>query len=257
MRHKTIRFLIASLIVVIVLCSAAFTLQVRDMNAKSAKVMNEIGEIYMAGMSEQTTLHFGTIMELRLSQAEALVHDIEPNQGNGYEEMCDLLSKNAKARGFDRLAFCMEDATFEILYGEKVSAVDSATFMNAIQSGEERMVMGTNETQDNVILLSVPMTYELPDGRKSISLVAGFPVSYIEETLSAELSESMFYFVVRRDGLIVIHSDEDNDSNYFNKVEKHFNSVEQNAAMEHELEDYITGLKAAMAKGEDYAKELF
>lgn len=253
MRHKTIRFLAVSLVIVIILCSGAFALQVKDMNEKSARVMNEIGEIYMAGMSEQTTLHFGTIMELRLSQVQALVHDIEPNQGNGYEEVRRLLSNNAAARGFDRLAFCMEDDTFDILYGEEISAVDSTTFINAVQSGEERMLMGTNESGDNVILLSVPMAYELPDGRKSISLVAGFPIAYIEETLSAELSDAMFYFVIRRDGLIVIQSDSENDSNYFSKVEKHYNGVDENADAQTE---YIEGLKAAMAKGEDYSKEL-
>lgn len=257
MRHKTIRFLVVSLIIVVLLCSGTFALQVKDMNEKSARIMNEIGEIYMAGMSEQATLHFGTVMELRLSQVEALVHDLEPNRENGYEEVRGFLSRNAMARGFDRLAFCMEDNTFDLLYGEEISAVDSAAFMNAIQNGEERMVMGTNESGDNVILLSVPMAYELPDGRKSISLVAGFPIAYIEETLSAELSESMFYFVVRRDGLIVIQSDAENDSNYFTKVEKHFKSVESNAGVEQELTDYIDGLKAAMAKGEDYSKELY
>lgn len=256
MRHKTIRFLVVSLIIVVVLCSATFALQVRDMNEKSARIMNEIGEIYMAGMSEQTTQHFGTVMELRLSQVEALVHDLEPNRQNGYEEVCGLLSKNAMARGFDRLAFCMEDDTFELLYGEEISAVDSVSFMNAIQNGEERMVMGTTESGDNVILLSVPMAYELPDGRESISLVAGFPIAYIAETFSAELSESMFYFVIRRDGLIVIQSDLENDSNYFSKAEKHFNSAEGNADAKHEMEEYIEGLKDAMANGEDFAKEL-
>lgn len=257
MRHKTIRFLVVSLIIVVLLCSAAFALQVKDMNEKSARIMNEIGEIYMAGMSEQTTLHFGTVMELRLSQVEALVHDLEPNREKGYEEVRGFLSKNAMARGFDRLAFCMEDDTFELLYGEEISAVDSVSFMNAIQNGEERMVMGTTESGDNMILLSVPMAYELPDGRESVSLVAGFPIAYIAETLSKELSESMFYFVIRRDGLIVIHSDADNDSNYFQKVEKHIKSVESNANVEQELTDYIEGLKAAMANGEDYAKELY
>ena len=256
MRHKTIRFLAVSLVIVIVLCSGAFAWQVKDMNEKSAKIMNEVGEIYMAGMSEQTRLHFGTVMELRLSQVQALVHDIAPNQENGYEEVCRLLSNNAAARGFDRLAFCMEDDTFELLFGEEISAVDSATFMDAIRSGEERMVMGTNESGDNVILLSVPMTYEMPDGRKSISLVAGFPIAYIEETLSAELSDAMFYFVIRRDGLIVIQSDAEDDSNYFSKVEKHFSMVEGNAGAERELTEYTEGLKAAMANGQDYAKEL-
>ena len=213
MRHKTIRFLAVSLIIVIVLCSGAFVWQVKDMDAKSTKVINEIGEIYMAGMSEQTTLHFGTIMELRLSQVEGLVHDITPNQLNGYVQVCSLLSHNAQARGFDRLAFCMEDGTFELLYGEDIGEIDSATFMNAIKNGEERMIMGTNKADEHDILLSVPMVYELPDGRKSMSLVAGFPIEYIAETLSAELSDSMLYFVIRRDGLVIIQSDAKHDSN--------------------------------------------
>ena len=257
MRHKTIRFLAVSLVIVIALCSGAFIYQVKDMNKKSAKVMNEIGEIYMAGMSEQTTLHFETIMELRLSQVEALVHDIMPNQLNGYEEVCGLLSHNAEARGFDRLAFCIEDGTFELLYGENIGAIDSTTFMNAIKNGEERMMMGTNKADEHDILLSVPIVYELPDGRKTMSLVAGFPIEYIEETLSAELSDSVFYHVIRRDGLIIIQSDTDQDSNYFNEIEKYSNSVAENVQMKRELADYAEGLKAAMTKGEDYSKELY
>ncbi|MDE7178818.1 MAG: response regulator [Lachnospiraceae bacterium] len=257
MRHKTIRFLAVSLVVVIVLCSAAFFFQVKDMNAKSAKIMNEVGEIYMAGMSEQTTLHFGTIMELRLSQVEALAHDIAPNRENGYEEMCSLLSHNAQARGFDRLAFCMEDGTFELLYGEDIGAIDSATFMNAIKNGEERMMMGTNKADEHDILLSVPMVYEMPDGRKSMSLVAGFPIEYIAETLSAELSDSMFYSVIRRDGLIVIQSDTNPESNYFDKLMRYVDSAAKNAEVKRGLADYIAGLKAAMEKGVDYSKEIY
>lgn len=257
MRHKPIRFLAVSLVVVIALCSAAFIFQVKEMNEKSTRIMNEIGEIYMADMSEQTTLHFGTIMELRLSQVEALVHDIAPDREDGFEEVCRHLSNNAAARGFDRLAFCMEDGTFDFLYGEDISAVDSAAFMGAIQNGEERLVMGANEMDDHVILLSVPMTYKMPDGRESMSLVAGFPISYIGETLAVELPDSVFYYVIRRDGLIVIQSDTDHVGNYFDIIENHYKNEAQNAEAKRELTDYAAGLKDAMAKGEDYSKEMY
>ena len=257
MRHKTIRFLVVSLIIVIVLCSGAFVWQVKDMDEKSTKVINEIGEIYMAGMSEQTTLHFATIMELRLSEVKGLVNDIAPNQLNGYVQVSSLLSHNAKARGFDRLAFCMEDGTFELLYGEDIGEIDSTTFMNAIKNGEERMIMGTNQADEHDILLSVPMVYELPDGRKSMSLVAGFPMEYIAETLSAELSDSMVYFVIRRDGLVIIQSDARNESNYFDGVEKRYYTGAGNGQTQRELTEYTEGLKAAMSKGENYAKEVY
>lgn len=256
MRHKIIRFLMITFILVIALCGGVFFWQVREMNERSAGTMNEVGEIYMAGMSEQITRHFGTVMELRLSQVEALVYDSAPDQGNGYEEVCGLLSKNAKARGFDRLALCMEDDTFTLLYGEEITAVDSAAFMDAIRNGEARMVMGTNAAGDNVILLSVPMSYELPDGRKSLSLVAGFPINYIKETLDTELDDSMFYFIVRRDGLIVAQNGSDSDTNYFSKMERHSSDQTESARARRELAEYTEGLRAAMAKGEDYAKEV-
>lgn len=50
MRHKTIRFLVVSLIIVVLLCSGIFIFQVKDMNEKSAGIVNEIGEIYIGGM---------------------------------------------------------------------------------------------------------------------------------------------------------------------------------------------------------------
>ncbi|MCM1388348.1 MAG: response regulator [Bacillus sp. (in: Bacteria)] len=256
MQNKTIRFLVISLILVIAVCTGTFALQVRDMNEKSANTMNEVGEIYMEGTSEQITLHFGTIMELRLSQVEALVHDIMPNQADGYTLVRTRLTNNAKARGFDRLAFAMEDGTFDILYGDGIMAVDSNSFTNAIQSGEERMVMGTDVDGDNVILMSVPMAYETPGGKKSISLVAGFPVEYIAQTLSKELSDSMFYFIIRRDGIIVIQSDDENDYNYYDKIERHYNDIVENAASKKELTEYTEGLRNAMAEGRDYTREL-
>lgn len=256
MRNKTTQFLIMSLILVITLCIGTFAFQVKDMNKKSSDTMNEVGEIYMAGMSEQITLHFGTIMELRLSQVEALVHDIKPDRADGYKAVCRLLSDNAKARGFDRLAFCMEDGTFDVLYGEGITAVDSASFLNAIKSGEERMVMGTDVAGDNVILLSVPMVYDMPDGKKSISLVTGFPVDYIAETLSVELSDPLIYHIIRRDGRIVIQGDGGEDQNYFEKVRQHYMAVEENADTQYEVNDYINNIRSAMAEGKDYTKEL-
>ena len=103
---------------IIAICIGTFSCLEKDMNEKSANTM-----------SEQITLHFGTIMELRLSQAEALVHDIMPERADGYEEVCSLLSNNATARDFDRPALCMEDGTFDILYGDEFSAIDSAFSM--------------------------------------------------------------------------------------------------------------------------------
>lgn len=48
MKGKTTRFLVISLITVVVLCSGIFAMQAVHMNKKSARTMNEIGEVYMS-----------------------------------------------------------------------------------------------------------------------------------------------------------------------------------------------------------------
>ncbi|MCM1182668.1 MAG: response regulator [Roseburia sp.] len=255
MKNKTIRFLVISFILMILLCIGIFSFQVREMNEKSARTINEVGEIYMAGMSEQITQHFGTIMELRLSQVEALVYDMVSGFSDRYEDASMLLSANARARGFDRLAFCMEDGSFEHLYGEKISVIDAESFMRAVNGGEERMVIGSDIVNDHVILMSVPMEYTMPDGRKTISLIAGFPATYISDILSEELPESLIYHIIRKDGIIISENDGENEYNYYDEIGRRYNT-EENPQEEQALAEYIGGLKTAMTEGMDYTGEL-
>lgn len=256
MKNRTTRFLVISIILAIMLCAGIFAWQITDMNQKSAKTMNEIGVIYMEGMSDQITQHFGTVMDLRLTQAEALVYDVELNSDRKYTEVCMYLSNNAKARGFNRLAFCLEDGTFITLYGDVVTPVDSDSFIRAVQAGEERMVMGIDERGNSIILMSVPMSFEIPNGKQSIALVTGFSVDFIADMLSEEVSDSLIYYIIRRDGRIVVEGDGENDSNYFDKVERHHSDTGESEEINQDLQDYITGLKAAMSQGTDYTDEL-
>ena len=179
------------------------------MNKKSAKTMNDIGTIYMKGMSEQIMLHFETILESRLSQTETLARDAVPSNAQKYDKICALLKHNVSASGFDRLAFCDEDGTFRTIFGDSVSAVDSLSFLNAIQDEEEKIVMGTDMNGNGMVLTSVPISLRMPDSKKSIALVSGFSVDYIADIFSQKLDRSMFYFIVERDGSIVIQGDAD------------------------------------------------
>lgn len=256
MKNKTTRFLVVSLVIVITLCIGVFVFQMVNMNKKSAKTMNEIGGIYMEGMSEQITQHFETIMELRLSQAELLVHDVEPVLTKGHDEVRSLLANNARNSEFDRLAFCLEDGTFDLIYGNEISAVDTLSFMNAIHDGDEKIAMGTDSDGESVLLISVPLSYQLPDGKKSISLVMGFSSQYIADIFSGKLDASMNYSIIRHDGRIVVQVDEEEDTNYFLKIQKQYENVEENEDEKQELEFYRSSLTKAMTKREDYTQEL-
>ena len=74
MKNKTTRFLSASIIIIFVLCVAVFSYLAYYMNRQSTETINEVGTIYMTGMSERISIHFRTTIELRLSQVDALVN---------------------------------------------------------------------------------------------------------------------------------------------------------------------------------------
>ena len=62
MKNKTTRFLIISLLAVSLLCTAVFSFLAIYMNRRSTDTINEVGKIYMSGVSEQISMHFATTM---------------------------------------------------------------------------------------------------------------------------------------------------------------------------------------------------
>lgn len=71
MGNRTTRFLTVSLVLVSVFCVVVFSIQAAWNSAVGAEAITDIGVIYMSGMSEQIATHFGTTIELRLSQVGA------------------------------------------------------------------------------------------------------------------------------------------------------------------------------------------
>ena len=51
-------------------------------------------------MSRQVAAHFGTVIELRLSQVEALVDAVSPSRRAKYDAVCLELAYYARSRGF-------------------------------------------------------------------------------------------------------------------------------------------------------------
>ena len=68
MKNKTTRYLTVSLVLVSFFCVFVFGVQTVCMNLMRADAIRELGVIYMSGLSEQVAAHFGTVIELRLSQ---------------------------------------------------------------------------------------------------------------------------------------------------------------------------------------------
>ena len=81
----------------VVFCVLIFAAQAVHMSRRSAEAISELGDIYISGMSEQAARHFGTTIELRMSQVSAIVDSV-PANGNVESSMRLTLTYNARAR---------------------------------------------------------------------------------------------------------------------------------------------------------------
>lgn len=251
LRNKTIRFLCVSLVSVTVLCMIVFLYFAVHMNHQSSDTISKIGRVYMSNMSEQVASHFETIIELRLSQLEALIKTIPPDRPGGIEELKQELAYNAQVRGFDYLAFYSDSGEFEMLYGEPVKLHDPQPFLNSMNNGEKKVAIGIDANGKDVVLMGVSTEYEMQEGRQCTALVAGLPVDYIQHTLFFNQDVSMeYYFIIRRDGSFITLSEDVEDDTYFERVLNLYEDVEGRTPQE-----YLEELGGAIDAQEDYSSE--
>ena len=251
MKDKSAKFIIIGAVGIFALCIIVFSIMTYLMNKRSAKAIGELGEIYMSGMGEQVATHFGTAIELRLSQVSALTDAVSPESTQTADSKRVALSYNAQLRGFTHLAMFDEDGEFEMLMGNNIRPNLPETFINSIKSKEETMTAGFDEAGNRLVLMSIPAEYDMTDGKKSVALVAALPVRYISETLSIDVDrEMMYYFIINRDGDFIIHDDDITDENYFQRVRDRYESVNGMSG-----EQYIDVLQTAMNSYVDYTNE--
>lgn len=155
-KNRTTRFLIVSVVCIFSVLILVFALMTYLMNRRSAEVIGQLGGLYMAGMSEQAATHFGTTIELRLSQVNALVDSVPPGTNLNFDTARISLSYNARARGFDHLAFFRPDGTFEMLYGSNMTVNDTESFLHSLESGEDMMSIGSDESGEAIVLMGIP-----------------------------------------------------------------------------------------------------
>ena len=149
---RSIRFLYLSIVSVSVLIVGLFALLAVFMNRKSVETIEEVGK---TGMSEQISLHYETVIGLRLSQVSSIV-DIIPPDSSDQEQLLADLEYNAKARGFEHLGLMAEDGTIEMVYGEQVSVLDEAPFIMSLRNHKEKIAVAEDTSGKGVVLLGVP-----------------------------------------------------------------------------------------------------
>lgn len=247
-RTKNIRYLIVSLVLVLILCIFIFTFQTIHMREKSAETISEIGSIYMSGMGEHVAEHFDTTIGSRLSQAVNLAESVSLDDAADLSELHAALTYDAQTRGFISLALIAEDGTFDRIYGNDADPIDLEAFMEPLRKGQSYMSAGTDRLGDMVILMGVPAVYPMENGEESIALAAGLPSSFINNSLAVNLiNEEVEYNIIFENGDFVFRGDGLAGGNYFDHIRNRYDDVQGK-----DKEEFIEELQAAMADKGQY-----
>lgn len=253
MKNTAMRFLNVSLVLVSLFCALIFIIQTVCMNMMGSDAIRQLGVTYMSDMSKQVASHFGTLIELRLSQVESLADFVPPGRfSNGLAQMQIELTYNARSIGFEYLALYTKERQFQMIYGSQVVPEIPEALHKSVLGGKYNVCAGKDAEGNPVVLMGVPAAYPTENGDTSIALVAGFPLSYLSDTLESNIDNGMMeYSIIRSDGSYVLYDGAAKEDNYFTQIEKHYETYNKKNPAQ-----YAAELKDALEHGRDYTSEV-
>ncbi len=241
------RSLRISIAVIICLTILVFSFLGRAIHNMSESTIEEIGTAYMSGMNEQVSLHFETVIELRLTMAESIARIAAGDEGSGYGTREDI-EYGARARHFLCAALYSTNGEIEMIFGEPVELNHPEPFLESLRKGERKAASATDSRGDGVILFGVPCEYPMADGGDSFAMVVGLSTKYMNEVLFLDSDKSLSYsFVIREDGSYVVGNEGDAHESYFDRLASIFGGQDA------EADACIEQLKAVMNAGEDFS----
>ena len=253
MKNKALRFLYTGLIFVSLFCALVFMIQTMSMNQLGSIAIRQLGVTYMSEMSRQVASHFGTLMELRLSQVESLADAVPPGLfDDDFAQMQTELARNARSIGFEYLALYTEDRQFQMVYGSQVTPDIPEAIHRSVQGGKYNVCAGKDADKNPLVLMGVPAAYPTKDGGASIALVAGFPLNHLSAALENSMErDTMGYSIIRSDGSYVLHDSKVQEANYFERIEKYYETYNRK-----EPAQYAKELRDALEHSRDYTSEV-
>ncbi len=241
------RSLKISIAVIICLNIFVFSFLGMSINNMSENTIENIGTTYMAGMNEQVSLHFETIIDLRLTMAESIAHIAADEENSSYGSK-EEIEYGARARRFLCAALYSPDGKMEMIYGDSVGLNHPEPFLDSLKNGERRAASGADSDGNGVILFGVPCEYPMSDGSTSLAIVVGLSSKYMGEVLFLDSDSSLIYsYVIRKDGSYVVQDEGGVNENYFDKLYRIFNGQSE------EADYYVKQMTAAMNANEDYS----
>lgn len=267
--NRSQRVMLVGIIICVVVCALLFSLLGVFMSKNTSHAVDHIGEKSMREMSYQLTQRFETVMEQRISMMQMLADDF--GAAETQEERAKLAS-SAENWKFKYIAFMRinKDHIAEEEYGRTMDFISDNTFIvtylvpfrQSVLDGNPKIAVGTGTmkdgTKEDIIMCSVPTDkHIMPNGEKSMALVAGFSSADFISMLnmnSEESKDTSAYIIledVREDGetnSLVLKREEDSEYTSFSALLK-----SEYASPDNSMDEIIRELNESMRKDEVYS----
>lgn len=250
---KIITFLRNSLIAVIFVCILVFSVVTALMARWTQQVVRDISDIYMEEMSVQLQQKFSSIIELRLQQVSGIIMTNPPEESKYEPAYLEDLRKRAEVRNFAYLGFLTDEGELIDIYGCELELENSDNVKMSLAETGDAVSQGRNEKHEKILALAENAAYDLGDGRRSIALVAGLPMEYLNEVMFFdEKNDQVYTHVIDLQGNFVIRNGGIYQENYFQRMKDAYGEEKKN-----DIEKHIQGLKEAMEQGQDYSMRVY
>ena len=221
MKNKTNRYRMVIFVLMFILCGCLFLLLMKYMMNSGKKTAAEISGFYMDRMSTQIIKHFDTTVEIKLAQVESIVKTVPPEGQVQGRKLIQAMAVSGAARDFQFLCLLSEEGEVQLIFGEEVEIADEEPFLDSLKAGEKKIaVANIPSTDTTLVLLGVPCAYDMENGGKSIAMVAGIDVDYVNNTLFLDNPGVETYsHIIRRNGDFVIKSGTAVLNNYYDRLQ--------------------------------------
>lgn len=245
LKRKTILSLLISFIIAIIICIVSISYFSLSMAKESDDTMNQIGNIYMEGMNEKTTMHFSTAISIYLNQVEVIISNNPPESFETFNsDMASKLIKEGRIRNFEFLALLSDDGELQMLYGEDVELVYPKMFLDSLNNDEKKVSVVEDISENRYIIIGISTVYPMLNGKKCTALVAGISPEYIDTTLSLSDGDMRTSsYLINKDGDFIIRDDLENKTNFFDEVR---DTV-------YDGERYVQELRYAIENNQEYS----
>ena len=220
------------------------------MSRRSEASISEIGAIYMGEMNRQLQQKFTAIVELRLSQVKGITERTSYEAVEFGPDMKEEMALSASVREFTYLGLYSMDGTCDVIYGDPVEIVDQERFLSVLAEGRSMVTNGTGPDGERLLILGISSTYDMEEeGETGTALVAGIPMTYLQEALVLNDENSLIYtHIIHTDGSYVIRTGDAYRESYFDRMREQYGEIDGKGG-----EEYVRELQAAIAGQEDYS----